>query len=111
MGALFFWLLLLAALGIAKMLTAASGRPGQVGCLAFLAGLGFLYWAFAMGSTALVVFVLVTGLVGSMFFGLSSTTTLRPLNECSACGYTWYPRGKDYSPRCPSCRRSRGVAS
>lgn len=34
-------------------------------------------------------------------------TTLRPLNQCGYCGHTWYPRGTDYSPRCPFCRRER----
>jgi hypothetical protein len=29
--------------------------------------------------------------------------TLRPLNRCSACRYTFYPRGKDVSLRCPRC--------
>lgn len=28
--------------------------------------------------------------------------TKRPLNLCE-CGYTWYPRGKDLSLRCPRC--------
>ncbi len=28
---------------------------------------------------------------------------LRPPNACAACGYTWYPRGHNRSPRCPSC--------
>jgi predicted RNA-binding Zn-ribbon protein involved in translation (DUF1610 family) len=29
--------------------------------------------------------------------------TLNPKNKCSACSYTWYPRGKALSLRCPSC--------
>jgi len=29
--------------------------------------------------------------------------TKRPLNQCGSCGYTWYPRGKDVSLRCPRC--------
>lgn len=29
--------------------------------------------------------------------------TLRPHNRCSQCSYTWYPRGKNISLRCPSC--------
>jgi hypothetical protein len=33
--------------------------------------------------------------------GLRSRVTKRPLNRCEACGYTWYPRGKTLSPRCP----------
>jgi hypothetical protein len=33
---------------------------------------------------------------------------LRPLNECSTCAYTWYPRGKNLSAVCPSCK-SRSV--
>ena len=30
--------------------------------------------------------------------------TFRPQNECDHCGYTWHPRGKDRSLRCPNCR-------
>ena len=30
--------------------------------------------------------------------------TLRRQNECKSCGYTWYPRGKDISLKCPKCR-------
>jgi hypothetical protein len=33
--------------------------------------------------------------------------TQRPQNECEACGYTWYPRGKNLSARCPNCGSSR----
>lgn len=29
--------------------------------------------------------------------------TLRPQNTCGACGHTWYPRGKNLSPKCPEC--------
>ena len=29
--------------------------------------------------------------------------TYRPKNECDRCGYTWHPRGKNRSLRCPSC--------
>ena len=29
--------------------------------------------------------------------------TYRPKNECHRCGYTWHPRGKNRSLRCPSC--------
>lgn len=29
--------------------------------------------------------------------------TKRSQNKCDACGYTWYPRGKDKSLKCPSC--------
>lgn len=29
--------------------------------------------------------------------------TLRPQNKCGACGHTWYPRGKNLSPKCPEC--------
>ena len=29
--------------------------------------------------------------------------SLRPQNRCNACGYTWYPRGKNVSLRCPGC--------
>jgi hypothetical protein len=30
----------------------------------------------------------------------------RPLNVCSSCGYTWYPRGKNLSLKCPNCGAS-----
>lgn len=30
-------------------------------------------------------------------------TTKRPQNRCKACGYTWYPRGKSLSAKCPNC--------
>lgn len=33
--------------------------------------------------------------------------TLRPLNCCGYCGYTWYPRGRDFSMRCPNCGRAQ----
>lgn len=29
--------------------------------------------------------------------------TLRKQNQCGRCGYTWYPRGKEVSLRCPNC--------
>jgi predicted RNA-binding Zn-ribbon protein involved in translation (DUF1610 family) len=29
--------------------------------------------------------------------------TKRPQNFCKRCGYTWYPRGKSISPKCPQC--------
>ncbi len=29
--------------------------------------------------------------------------TKRPQNRCKACGYTWYPRGKSLSAKCPRC--------
>lgn len=28
----------------------------------------------------------------------------RPHLRCSFCGYSWQPRGKNYSLRCPSCK-------
>lgn len=27
----------------------------------------------------------------------------RPLNQCAECGYTWHPRGRNLSRRCPNC--------
>ncbi|XLZ71477.1 hypothetical protein ABT364_05775 [Massilia sp. SR12] len=30
-------------------------------------------------------------------------TTKRPQNKCKKCGYTWYPRGKRISLKCPNC--------
>jgi RNA polymerase subunit RPABC4/transcription elongation factor Spt4 len=29
--------------------------------------------------------------------------TKRPQNKCKSCGYTWYPRGKHISNKCPNC--------
>ena len=29
--------------------------------------------------------------------------TKRPLNRCTSCGKTWYPRGSNLSSRCPKC--------
>lgn len=29
--------------------------------------------------------------------------TKRPQNVCKSCGYTWYPRGKSVSLKCPKC--------
>jgi uncharacterized OB-fold protein len=31
------------------------------------------------------------------------TATKRPQNKCKSCGYTWYPRGKSISIKCPNC--------
>lgn len=36
---------------------------------------------------------------------------LRPQNFCGACGHSWYPRGKSFSPRCPNCGVDRAPAS
>lgn len=33
-------------------------------------------------------------------------TTKRSQNKCKKCGYTWYPRGKSISLKCPSCGSS-----
>ncbi len=30
-------------------------------------------------------------------------STKRPQNKCEDCSYTWYPRGKQQSLKCPSC--------
>jgi hypothetical protein len=30
-------------------------------------------------------------------------STKRTQNKCKKCGYTWYPRGKHLSQKCPSC--------
>ena len=32
--------------------------------------------------------------------------TYRPQNRCKGCHYTWHPRGKDRSLRCPNCGSS-----
>lgn len=29
--------------------------------------------------------------------------TYRPKNECHRCNYTWHPRGKNRSLKCPNC--------
>lgn len=39
-------------------------------------------------------------------FGLSGilrAINRRPLNVCASCGYSWYPRGKNLSLKCPNC--------
>lgn len=33
--------------------------------------------------------------------------TVHPQNRCEACGYTWYPRGKDLSSVCPRCKSGK----
>lgn len=33
-------------------------------------------------------------------------TTKRPQNKCKSCSYTWYPRGKSLSNKCPNCGSS-----
>lgn len=33
-------------------------------------------------------------------------STKRPQNKCKKCGYTWYPRGKSISLKCPNCGSS-----
>lgn len=35
--------------------------------------------------------------------------TERPENACDTCGYTWYPRGKSRSSKCPECGSRRVV--
>lgn len=32
--------------------------------------------------------------------------TKRSQNKCKKCGYTWYPRGKNISLKCPNCGSS-----
>ena len=27
----------------------------------------------------------------------------RPLNYCSSCGHSWFPRGHDLARKCPAC--------
>ena len=34
---------------------------------------------------------------------MTKQSTKRPQNQCYSCGYSWYPRGKDKSSRCPEC--------
>lgn len=40
---------------------------------------------------------------------MAATTrnTKRPLNRCTGCGKTWYPRGGNLSSRCPKCGSSK----
>lgn len=33
--------------------------------------------------------------------------TKRPLNHCWKCSHTWYPRGSNYSAKCPKCNSFR----
>lgn len=35
---------------------------------------------------------------------MSTIPTRRLQNTCLACGYTWFPRGKDVSAVCPQCQ-------
>jgi hypothetical protein len=35
--------------------------------------------------------------------------TYRPQNACEDCGYSWHPRGKDLSLKCPSCSSTNVV--
>ncbi len=94
--------LLLSAFGLSKLLCGGKDvSSGAVGCAALLVAFGLVYGAVTYGSAPLALFVVATGLVCFLLFGL---TTLRPLNRCLLCGHTWYPRGHDHSPRCPNCR-------
>jgi len=56
-------------------------------CWVVLAGLIVIVWQSARGGSA----------------SSSSYSTKRPLNSCSSCHYTWYPRGHNVSCRCPRC--------
>jgi hypothetical protein len=58
-----------------------------------------------IGTGFVAVFLVLFGVVAAL--GKKEQTTLRPLNVCGACGYEWYPRGRDYSVRCPNCGRER----
>lgn len=42
--------------------------------------------------------------------GVMAKMTKRPLNRCRQCGYTWYPRGKSVSARCPRCGSAKTSA-
>jgi hypothetical protein len=37
----------------------------------------------------------------------AARSTKRPLNRCTNCGKTWYPRGGNLSTRCPKCGSSK----
>jgi hypothetical protein len=37
----------------------------------------------------------------------ATRNTKRPLNRCTNCGKTWYPRGTNLSTRCPKCGSSK----
>jgi hypothetical protein len=56
-----------------------------------------------LGVAAAALFVAIV----LMYALLAQRSTLRPHNYCGACGHSWYPRGHDYSPRCPHCGRRR----
>lgn len=36
--------------------------------------------------------------------GFIRALSRRPTNRCHKCGYTWTPRGRNYSLRCPNCQ-------
>lgn len=86
---------------------------GTIGCLAFVAL--FMAGAFSgeTGEKLAALFLLALAMYG--WFSLTSGSennaptagysTRRPLNSCSQCGHTWFPRGHDVSARCPRCKR------
>jgi hypothetical protein len=88
---------------------------GQVGCLILA---GWFLFASALGIGEDVVGAVAAWLlIGLAFYGwwwlknemrngppTEYYSTRRPLNFCSRCGHTWYPRGHDVSTRCPRCR-------
>jgi hypothetical protein len=40
--------------------------------------------------------------------GSNAAMSDRPLLACPYCNYTWHPRGRDYSVRCPNCGKRLG---
>jgi hypothetical protein len=98
--------LVLSVLGVANLLSAGKGgEAAGVGCGSLIAACWIVYAVLTSGYTLVLLTVVAIGLAG--FFLVAGLRTLRPLNECSACGYTWFPRGHDHSVHCPDCCSTR----
>ena len=67
-------------------------------------------WYEGVGWVALWVGTALLALLIMFFVAAASEkgwrNTLRPLNRCHKCRYTWFPRGKDVSSVCPRCNHS-----
>jgi len=55
-----------------------------------------------------VLALLLFALFLTAAFGTKGRYPYRPLNWCAGCGYTWFPRGHDWSVSCPRCGRPSG---
>jgi hypothetical protein len=38
-----------------------------------------------------------------------SSNTKRPRNGCKGCGYSWYPKGRNKSVKCPRCNNIKVI--